>query len=92
MDGGSKTFGYDGYFLESYGHVLEYPEAQLKSFSQEYGVITTRFSREKPPLGKRITIIPNCGTAVINLHDTLYGIRGGEVEETWPIQARGKVQ
>jgi len=42
MDGGSKTFGYDGYFLESYGHVLEYPEAQLKSFSQEYGVITTR--------------------------------------------------
>ena len=92
IDGGSKTFGYDGYFLDSYGHVLEYPEAQLQSFFEEHGVITTRFSREKPALGERVTIIPNCGTAVINLHDTLYGIRGEEVEEIWPIEGRGKVQ
>ena len=92
MDGGSKTFGYDGYFLESYGHVLEYPETRLESFFEEHGVITTRSSREKPALGERVTIIPNCGTAAINLHDNLYGIRGEEIEEIWPIQARGKVQ
>jgi D-serine deaminase-like pyridoxal phosphate-dependent protein len=29
---------------------------------------------------------------VMNLHEQVYGVRGGEVEEVWKVEARGKLQ
>jgi hypothetical protein len=28
----------------------------------------------------------------VNLHERIYGIRKGEVEETWEVAGRGKLQ
>jgi hypothetical protein len=28
----------------------------------------------------------------VNLHETIYGIRGEEVEQTWKVEGRGKLQ
>jgi D-serine deaminase-like pyridoxal phosphate-dependent protein len=37
-------------------------------------------------------VIPNHICAAVNLHERIYGVRGGEVIETWTVEGRGKVQ
>jgi D-serine deaminase-like pyridoxal phosphate-dependent protein len=43
-------------------------------------------------VGDRVTLIPSHIDTTINLHDVLHGHRGGRIEATWPVAARGKVQ
>jgi D-serine deaminase-like pyridoxal phosphate-dependent protein len=43
-------------------------------------------------VGERVTVIPNHCCTVANLHDELLGVRGGAVERTWRVRARGRVR
>jgi D-serine deaminase-like pyridoxal phosphate-dependent protein len=43
-------------------------------------------------IGDRIRIVPNHVCTAMNLHDRVYGIRGGAVEEAWTVEGRGKLQ
>jgi D-serine deaminase-like pyridoxal phosphate-dependent protein len=43
-------------------------------------------------VGDRVALLPSHIDTTINLHDVLYAHRGGAIEETWPVAARGKVQ
>ena len=36
--------------------------------------------------------MPNHCCVVSNMVDELYGVRGGKVEVTWPVAARGMVR
>jgi D-serine deaminase-like pyridoxal phosphate-dependent protein len=90
IDGGSKTFTNDGQF--PMGHIREYPDAQIQQLHEEHGFVDVSRCARKPPIGERMTVIPNHACGTTNLHDRIYGLRGSRVEVIWEILARGKVQ
>lgn len=60
----------------------------------EHGVLTPNGEPDRRELrvGDRVALIPSHIDPTINLHDVLYAHRGGSVEATWAVAARGKVQ
>lgn len=59
--------------------------------SEEHGWLDVS-DADDVAVGDRIEfIVPHVCTTV-NLHDTLVGVRDGEVREIWEVQARGKVR
>ena len=90
IDGGTKTFSSDmGYPM---GYILEYPEAQIYQMSEEHGFADITRCEHRPRIGERLTVIPNHACGTINMHNTLIGLRGQNVEAQWEIAARGKLQ
>jgi D-serine deaminase-like pyridoxal phosphate-dependent protein len=93
IDGGSKTFSSDrcadgpgfGYFPEAPGAVLE-------RMNEEHGFVNVRDVARSFQIGEKLRVVPNHICVAMNLHESVYGIRGERVEETWPVAARGKLQ
>ena len=56
--------------------------------SDEHGVIVSR-GGTLPALGAKLRLIPGHIDPTVNLHDWIIGVRGGLVEELWPVAARG---
>ena len=92
LDGGSKTFSSDRLGLDGYGLILEYPQAHIYSQSEEHGHVDFSQCERRPHIGERVTVIPNHCCVVVNLFNKLTGIRNGEVEQIWPVAARGAIQ
>jgi D-serine deaminase-like pyridoxal phosphate-dependent protein len=96
VDGGSKTFSSDrltGSGAEStFGHVVEAPEAVFHKMNEEHGYVDVRQCGRKFEIGEGLRIIPNHVCVAVNLHERVYGIRDGEVEEVWEVAGRGKLQ
>lgn len=93
IDAGSKILSiYGPPTVQSFGYVVEYPEAFIYSLSEEHGKIEMSVCSKRPKIGERLTIIPNWVNAVTNLVDEVYGVRDGRVEAIWPVLARGKVR
>jgi len=95
VDGGSKTFSSDrlaGSAESTFGHVLEAPEAVFHKMNEEHGYIDVRQCGRKFEIGERLGIIPNHICVAVNLHERVYGIRNGKVEEVWEVAGRGKLQ
>ena len=42
--------------------------------------------------GGPLSVIPNHGESVVNLHDEIAAARDGHVEEVWQIRGRGKIR
>ncbi len=96
VDGGSKTFSSDRASgpadPPTFGHVMEAPQAVFHKMNEEHGYIDVRQCERKFELGERLRIIPNHICVAVNLHERVYGIRNGEVEEVWEVAGRGKLQ
>lgn len=95
LDGGSKTFSSDRLLTGDHlGHgvILDDHDAVLYGLSEEHGHIDVTNSTRTYKLGERLRIVPNHVCATINMHDTIYGIRGEQVETVWKVAARGHVQ
>jgi D-serine deaminase-like pyridoxal phosphate-dependent protein len=92
LDAGSKVLTHDQYFAKGYGRIVEYPEAQISGFSEEHGHVDLSASARKPKIGEVVNVIPNHCCVVTNMVDEVRGVRGGKVEVTWPVAARGKVR
>ena len=90
IDGGSKTFSSDMGF--PMGHIVEYPEAVVHKMNEEHGFVDVSACPRPPGVGERLTVIPNHACGTVNMHNTLVGLRGQEVEVVWGIAARGRVQ
>jgi D-serine deaminase-like pyridoxal phosphate-dependent protein len=60
----------------------------------EHGVLTPNGEPDCVDLrvGDRVRLIPSHIDPTINLHDVMYAHRGGRIEATWAVAARGKVQ
>ncbi len=101
LDAGVKTFGADsliayrenaGFFWEgmpSYGSVQGRPGLWLGRLNAEGSCIYYKEPGERLSLGERLEIVPNNATLVTNIHDKLYGVRGGEVEQVIEVTGRG---
>jgi D-serine deaminase-like pyridoxal phosphate-dependent protein len=95
VDGGSKTFSSDRLSAStevSFGHLVEAPGAVFTKMNEEHGYIDIRAAGRDFTIGDRVRIVPNHICAAVNLHETLYGVRGDEVEQVWKVAARGKLQ
>lgn len=101
IDAGYKTFGGDyivgavkdpGYYwngMPSFGRVVGRSDLWCGRTSAETGYVYYKDPAKKLEYGDRIEIIPNNNTLVINIHDQIYGVRGGEVERIFKVTARG---
>jgi D-serine deaminase-like pyridoxal phosphate-dependent protein len=92
VDAGSKMLTREQYYVQNFGHVVEYPDAVVANVSEEHGMIDLSASAKKPRIGEVINIIPNHCCVVSNMVDEVYGLRNGRVELVWPVAARGKVR
>jgi D-serine deaminase-like pyridoxal phosphate-dependent protein len=95
VDGGSKTFSSDQPTAGSevsFGHVVEAPQAVFTKMNEEHGFVDLRKAGHRFNVGDRVRIIPNHICVAMNLHECVYGIRGDVVEQTWRVEARGKLQ
>jgi D-serine deaminase-like pyridoxal phosphate-dependent protein len=92
LDAGSKVLTSDLYHMKGYGHLMEYPEAQVAHLSEEHAVVDFAGCAERPKVGEVVSVVPNHCCVVTNMVDDVYGVRGGAVEVVWPVAARGRVQ
>ncbi|MEQ8676756.1 MAG: alanine racemase [Aggregatilineales bacterium] len=90
LDGGGKTFTPDSH-NGLYGHIVEYPDARIYQLSEEHGHVDLSQCNETPVIGEVVNVIPVHTCLVTNMFDTIYGVRGEEVEKEWKVAARGKV-
>jgi D-serine deaminase-like pyridoxal phosphate-dependent protein len=95
VDAGSKALARDQCFpqpVTGYGFVLEYPEARVKSLSEEHGQIDISQCSRKPRIGERVSIIPNHICPAVNLTDVMWlRTTGGSLKEL-RVDARGMVR
>ncbi len=95
IDGGSKTFSSDrsnATGRETFGRIIEAPGCEFYRMNEEHGFIDSKGTGEQFAIGDKLRIIPNHVCVAVNLHETVYGIRGELVERTWKVAGRGKLQ
>jgi len=93
IDAGSKTLTSDpAVGATGHGHLLEHPEAEIYALNEEHGYVDVSRCERPPEIGDRVTIVPNHACVTVNLHDQIVMHRAGEIVETLPIAARGKVR
>ncbi len=94
VDGGSKTFSSDRLSSGGPGHgrVMEAPGAAFHKMNEEHGFIDIADAERKFETGEKVRIIPNHICVAVNLHEYVYGVRNGVVEEVWNVEGRGKLQ
>ncbi len=93
LDSGSKALAADlvpppG---TGHGHIVEYPEAVVKSLSEEHAVVDLSACAARPKVGEAVRVIPNHACTVTNLHNEVHLIRGGRVEKIAKVTSRGKL-
>jgi D-serine deaminase-like pyridoxal phosphate-dependent protein len=95
VDGGSKTFSSDRLSNPSdatFGRVTAAPECRFHKMNEEHGFVDISKAERSFACGEKLRIIPNHICVVMNLHERVFGIRGGEVEREWKVEARGRLQ
>ncbi|HUQ21944.1 MAG TPA: D-TA family PLP-dependent enzyme [Gaiellaceae bacterium] len=93
IDAGSKTLTTDP-ALGATGHglLVEFPEAEIYALNEEHGYVDVSRCDPPPEIGDRVTIVPNHACTAANMHDEIVMHRRGEIVETLPTAARGKVR
>jgi D-serine deaminase-like pyridoxal phosphate-dependent protein len=91
VDAGSKTLSSDARRPREggYGLILG-TSSHVERLSEEHGVIRVA-PGDRFRVGSRVSILPNHACVVSNLHDRVYGVRTGRVEEELRVAARGRV-
>ena len=91
IDAGSKALTSDTLGLDGFGFMPDYPQAVLRSLSEEHGTLDLTSCTTRPGLGERLRIIPNHACVVSNLFDRVVLVSGQRVVETLAVTARGRV-
>jgi D-serine deaminase-like pyridoxal phosphate-dependent protein len=90
VDAGLKTLSNDS----GPARLVDAPGWEYAHAGDEHGVLTPTEEGERRDLrvGDRVALMPSHIDTTVNLHDVIHAHRGGDVEATWDIAARGKVQ
>ena len=62
----------------------------MQRLSEEHGILDLRDSDWRPAVGEQVRVVPNHVCIAVHLHEVIYGIRGGKLETSWPVKARGR--
>ena len=87
IDAGLKTFS------RGFAMPVAKNRAGIKvtSLSEEHGALKLSGKGRELAIGDKLEFYTAHCCEVMNLHNTIYGIRNGEVETEWDIAARGKL-
>jgi D-serine deaminase-like pyridoxal phosphate-dependent protein len=89
IDAGSKTFSSDQTFgVGTYGH-FSGRQWTMRKMNEEHGYVEID---GKPRVGEKIWVVPSHCCATVNMHDEIAYGRGGRVDGSWNVAARGKVR
>jgi len=92
-DAGCKALGREPLRVgpgAGFGELVDHPEVTVKGMSEEHGILDLSHTSWRPKVGDRVRIIPNHVCIVTHLNDFIHGVRGDQVETTWPVAARGR--
>jgi D-serine deaminase-like pyridoxal phosphate-dependent protein len=94
IDAGSKTFSSDKLSSGGPGHgrLMEAPGALFHKMNEEHGFVDLSQAERSFTVGEKVRVIPNHVCVAVNLHEYVYGVRNGVVEDVWSVEARGKLQ
>lgn len=86
IDAGVKTLSAETGWVQGYGRIVEYPDAEIYALNEEHGYVRC----EQPlTIGEQLRIIPNHICVTMNLQNQAYLDTDGELEVI-NIEARGK--
>jgi len=89
IDAGSKTFSSDQTVGSgTFGHFIDRPWT-MRKMNEEHGYVEID---GKPRVGEKVWVVPSHCCATVNLHDEIWYGRGGRVDGSWIVAARGKVR
>ncbi|HZL87227.1 MAG TPA: DSD1 family PLP-dependent enzyme [Pirellulaceae bacterium] len=88
IDAGRKTMNME----LAMPFVLGRDDIHVVSLSAEHGILRLDPTAQGVKIGQRLEIVPGYSDFTCVLHDRFYALRGEEVAEVWPLQARGKLQ
>jgi D-serine deaminase-like pyridoxal phosphate-dependent protein len=89
IDAGSKTLSSDQTVGSgTYGHFIGRQWTPRK-LNEEHGYVEIR---EPARVGEKVWLVPSHVCPTVNLHDEVWYGRGGKVEGSWKVAARGKVR
>lgn len=91
LDAGSKTLTTDSGGLDGFGHIIEHPAARIHKFAEEHGFLDLSACNDKPEVGDIVRVIPNHVCVSVNMFDQLVAVRGDNIEQVIPVEARGKL-
>ena len=90
IDAGSKTFSSDQTVgVGTFGHFVG-RKWTMRKMNEEHGYV--EIDGPGPRVGEKIWVVPSHCCATVNLHDAIWYGRGGRVEGSWKVAARGKVR
>jgi D-serine deaminase-like pyridoxal phosphate-dependent protein len=95
IDAGAKALGREpmrGVDGEGFGALLDRPDVTVSRMSEEHGILDLSRTAWRPAVGELVRVVPNHVCIVVHLNDIMYGIRGGAVERSWAVDARGRAQ
>ena len=88
---GSKALTSDTLGMDGFGFVVEYPDAIIRSLSEEHGSIDFSHCAARPVVGERVRVIPNHACVVSNLFDRVALVNDEGLVEMQTVDARGRV-
>jgi len=89
IDAGSKTFSSDQTVgVGTFGHFIGHAWT-MRKLNEEHGYVEID---GKARVGEKVWVVPSHCCATVNLHDDIWYGRGGQVEGSWKVAARGKVR
>ena len=90
LDAGSKSVSSDlAPESPGYGALKEDLDAVVVKVNEEHGFLDLSKTSLTLHVGDKVELIPNHCCVTCNLFDEMVAVRGGEVVQTWPIEARG---
>lgn len=91
IDAGAKALAKEeGLASEGgYGALLDQPDVVLRSLSEEHGLLDLSKTEWRPRVGDRVRVVPNHVCVSVNLHERLWAVQKGTVEQAWAITGRG---
>jgi len=95
IDAGSKTLSSEALHAgpeAGSGYVVEAPDTPLIKLNEEHGYLDVTHSSRTFRVGDVLTVIPNHVCTCVNMHDEVFLLRGGHVQGTWRVAARGKIR
>lgn len=91
VDAGSKSLSSDLLGMQGHGLVRNYPQARVRSLSEEHGIIDMSACEARPKIGDRLGIVPNHACVVSNLYDQVWLQTIDGTMRSLTVAARGRV-
>jgi len=88
LDAGKKTMSEDAAVPQPIG----LPPVQRMKISAEHTTVELEQPSETPKVGDRIEFVVGYSDTTVHLHEEIFGVRRGRIEEVWRVAGRGKIK